>query len=310
MRIFTLLVVFLLAGLLLIAGCGTTDRTGPSPEPDNPFASAKVGTDTTLEVMTWNLEHFAKSGDATVEYVIQAIKGIDVDVIALQEIESRFRFDAVLAGLDGYEGWKASSSGHYIDLALIYRTSGSLTMTSIYEILENEFREFPRNPLVMEFLYGDEEFVIINNHLKCCGDNEIEEDDAWDEETRRRDANLLLAATIESQFSDKRVIVLGDFNDELTQTADNNVFQNFIAEPDKWCFVDMPIAEGPTYGWSFPGWPSHLDHILINESLFEAHQGSESLVQVIPLHTYLNGGWSNFDNNISDHLPVVLRLKP
>jgi endonuclease/exonuclease/phosphatase family metal-dependent hydrolase len=310
MRIFTLFVALLMAGLLMIAGCGTTEKTTPPQESENPFAAAKVGTDTTLEVVTWNLEQFAKAGDATVEYVVQVIEGLDVDLVAMQEIYSRTQFNAVLAGLEGYEGWKASSAGYDINLAFVYRTGGSLTMTSIYEILQDEGREFPRSPLVMEFLFNGKEFVIINNHLKCCGNNVIEENDSWDEETRRRDANLLLEEIIEAQYADKHVIVVGDFNDELDDSSTKNVFQNFIDAPDDWRFVDMPIAEGPAYGWSFPGWPSHLDHILINAHLFDAHQGSEALVQVVPLHNFLNGGWSDFDDNISDHLPVVLRLKP
>ena len=61
----------------------------------NPFAGAAVGTDETLEVVTWNLEHFAKKGDDTVEHVIQAVEGMDADIIALQEIESSPSFDQV-----------------------------------------------------------------------------------------------------------------------------------------------------------------------------------------------------------------------
>ena len=73
-------------------------------------------------------------------------------------------------------------------------------------------------------------------------------------------------------------------------------------------FADMAIAKGPGSGWSFPGWPSHLDHILINAPLFEAFESKGTLVQVVPLHTFLRNGLSDYDPLISDHLPVVLRL--
>ena len=89
-----------------------------------------------------------------------------------------------------------------------------------------------------------------------------------------------------------------------------NVFQNFLDAPDTYRFVDMAIAEGPASGFSFPTWPSHLDHILINAPLFAAAQGGEAMVQVAPLHTYLPSGWATYGTSISDHLPVVLRLKP
>jgi hypothetical protein len=70
----------------------------------------------------------------------------------------------------------------------------------------------------------------------------------------------------------------------------------------------MGIAEGPGSGWSFPGWPSHLDHILVGGSLFEALDGDDAAVMVVPLHAYMNNGLSEYDPLISDHLPVVLKL--
>jgi endonuclease/exonuclease/phosphatase family metal-dependent hydrolase len=110
-------------------------------------------------------------------------------------------------------------------------------------------------------------------------------------------------------LSDRRVYIIGDFNDVLTDNMANNVFANFLEKPDVWRASDMSIAEGSSSGWSFPGWPSHLDHIIINQPLFEAADGPDAEVHVIPLPSYLPNGWSQYDEDISDHLPVVLKLK-
>ena len=102
---------------------------------------------------------------------------------------------------------------------------------------------------------------------------------------------------------------MGDLNDVLTDSAANNVFQPFLDAPEAYRFVDMDIATGPSSGWSFPGYPSHLDHILITQPVFEAYENNGTLVQVVPLHTFLYNGLSDFDPLISDHLPVVLKLE-
>lgn len=274
----------------------------------NPFLDASVATDTTLEVVTWNLEHFPKQGTTTTDCVIEILEGLQVDIVALQEIESASDFQTVVDGLTGWAGYKASSAGYDVDLAFLYRTDGALIQSAIYEILSSQSRELPRAPLVFEGTFNGTPLVVINNHLKCCGDNEIDESDAWDEETRRRDANILLADYVTDNFAGQRVFIVGDFNDNLADDAQNNVFNVFLDYPAVWGVADLDIANGPTSGWSYPSWPSHLDHIFIHGPLLTDFDGPLADVRTIQLHTYISGTWSAYDRNISDHLPVCLKL--
>jgi hypothetical protein len=71
----------------------------------------------------------------------------------------------------------------------------------------------------------------------------------------------------------------------------------------------MDIAYGYASNWSYPSWPSHLDHILITDELFDEFENEGSLVETIHLEEYFNGGWSDYENYISDHRPVGLSLK-
>jgi endonuclease/exonuclease/phosphatase family metal-dependent hydrolase len=303
------LISLLLLGAVIsgLSGCGTSEKS-VAPVVVNPFAGATVGTDSTLEIVTWNLERFAKNGDDTVEAVIQAIVAMDADIIALQEIQSFASFRAVRERLVSWEGDRATSAGYDINLAFLYRVDGDLQVNSVYEILVDFSREFPRRPFVLEGTYRDVPIVVINNHLKCCGDGIINE--VWnDEETRRRDASLMLDDFIRENYVGRKVFVVGDMNDLLTDIPSRNVFQNFLDAPDLYLFADMAVANGPGSGWSFPSFPSHLDHILITAPLFEDFQGPETLVTVVPLHTFLNNGLNAYDPLISDHLPVVIRLK-
>jgi hypothetical protein len=83
----------------------------------------------------------------------------------------------------------------------------------------------------------------------------------------------------------------------------------YIDDAENYKFVDFEIATGNSTGWSFPTWPSHLDHILITNELFDEYTNSDTVVEVIKLEEYINGGWSAYDSNISDHRPVALKFK-
>lgn len=299
-----------LLAAVALSGCGGGSQKTLTPTPENPFSALAVGTDSTLEVMTWNLENFAKAGTVTADRVAQVIAGLDVDVVAMEEIVSASMFDRVVAALPGYDGYRAHSSYADQNLAFIFRTDGLLEVTSVYEILTQYSSALPRSPLVLEGTIGGVPYVFIANHYKCCGDGHLDLADSGDEETRRYNASLLLQQYAADHYADSRVIMLGDFNDELTDPAADNVFQNFLDVPDQWRFVDLPIAEDSSTLWSYPTWPSHIDHILINGNTFGDFDTTAGLVKVMPLHTMLDGGWTQYDAETTDHLPVVVRLQP
>lgn len=273
------------------------------------FEGLVFGTDSTLEVATWNIEHFPKRGAYTVELATSLILAMDVDIIALQEIETPGDFADLDDRLPGWTGVRASSSSYGINLAFLYRTGGDWVTDGVKEIFTENSREFPRAPYVLEGRYKGVPVVVINNHFKCCGDNFISSDE-WDEEARRRDAGLLLDEYVRTNYAGSRVLIVGDLNDSLTDDSTRNVFNIFLDAPADWRFVDLGIAQGPSTGWSFPGWPSHLDHILINADLFSAADGPGAAVSVIPLFEGFPNGWSEYDQNVSDHLPVALKLIP
>lgn len=265
------------------------------------------GTDSTLEVMTWNIEQFPKEGQTTIEYVSNIITTLNADVIALQEMSNQAEFDQVLSNLEGYSGFIAS--GGYTNLAYIYN-SETIEINQIYEIYTSSTYSgpFPRPPLVFDFNYKNLNFIVINNHLKCCGDGILNIDDLGDEETRRYRANLLLRQYINEYFPEKRVFIVGDMNDELTDDAENNVFQIILNDTQNYLFADMEIANGNSTNWSYPSWPSHLDHIAITNEFFQAFENEGSEIQVVKAEGFIAGGWWEYENNVTDHRPVGIKL--
>jgi hypothetical protein len=194
-------------------------------------------------------------------------------------------------------------------LAYVYKTS-SINVQSIYKIYDTApyWNVFPRSPLVIELVYMGEKLIVINNHFKCCGDGILDMGNSSDEEFRRYEASRLLKQYIDSNFTFDRVILIGDLNDETTDMSPNNVFQVFLNDSNNYLFADDNIANGATTYWSFPSWPSHIDHILITNELFLEFSSSGSGVQTIRVDDFMSGGLADYDYYISDHRPVGMKV--
>ena len=263
------------------------------------------GSDTTFDIVSWNIEWFPKN-NTTSNIVQEILTNLEADVYALQEIEDTTLLKQIVSNIPGYVCY--FKSVNYGGLAYIYNTN-TIQLNSKYEIFNSPtyWNAFPRSPQVLDFDFMGNNYVIINNHFKCCGDGLLNTNDNNDEENRRLQAVTYLKQFIDYSYSNKRVILLGDLNDNLTDNTSNNVFQDLISDDTNYLFTDMLIAQGTSLNWSYPSWPSHLDHILITNELFLDYLNPNSEISVIKIDDYM-GGWSNYDNNVSDHRPVGLKL--
>ena len=256
--------------------------------------STQPGTESTLDIITWNIEHFPKN-NLTVSYLAELIQSMNVDIIAMQEIwgdGASVSFENLKTKLDGWDGYRESSG-----LAYLYKTE--LTINSLTEI--NDLNEIIRTPYLLSLTWGGQNIYVINNHFKAFGGAE--------NEAERKIASEKIENYINEYLEDLNVIVLGDLNDELNDEESVNVFQNFIIDSTNYKFVDMDIAYSSSSNWSYPSWPSHLDHILITNELFDEFDNEGSSVQTIRLEEYFDNGWIDYEKYISDHRPVGLSLK-
>ncbi len=267
----------------------------------------EFGTEETLDIVTWNIEWFPKNDEITLQYVVAIVEAIDADIIAIQEVDDYFYFNDLVDLLAEYDGYYQSTNNR--GLAYLYK-SDIISINSAYELFlaPPESFNFPRFPMVLDVNYYQEKVVLINNHYKCCGDGDLDLDDSGDEETRRYNANLLLKAYMDAELSTVPTVLLGDLNDNLTDDPQNNVFQNFLDDPDNYLFTDLEIAMGPSAHFSYPSWPSHLDHILINKELFTPFFAYGGGVETIKVDAFLAGGFTEYDQNVSDHRPVGMRV--
>ncbi len=275
--------------LFILVGCSE----GDSGHDDSTIIN--FGSDQTLDLITWNLEWFPKH-DSTISYVSDFILALSPDIIALQEISDQYSFDLLIESLgDGWVGYRDNTD--YQELSYIINLNQINLLAQPYTILdEYEYYFAYRPPYVLNIEFNDEIFFIIDIHLKCCDGSE----------ERRMASAQYLKNYIDAYHNDGNIIVLGDFNDELTDPPNENVFLNFLDDPGNYFFTDLHIAEGSSDNWSFPNWPSHLDHILVTNEVLDFDISTNT----IKLDNYMIGGWNKYDNYISDHRPVGISLLP
>jgi len=284
---------------LLLAACGV-DEAVKTNDDDPDISDLTIGSDETLEIVTWNIESFPKLQNETIDLVVQLINEMDADIICLQEIEDNAAFIELDSQLTNWDGFRGSGAAYNINLAILYKNTADFQFISIEELFTDDWYAFPRSPLKLEFLWNNETFFVINNHLKASGGD--------DNEKRRREACEGLHDYVLTELPDENVIITGDLNDLIIDPPDKNVYNVFLDDPDNFTFADYDIAYGSALYWSWNNGSSHLDHIIISNELFDEFSNSQSGIQTIRIDDYLDGGWSFYDDFISDHRPVALTL--
>lgn len=274
-----------------------------TPEPPSPDSGTNFdqcitpGNSSTFEIVTLNLQGFPKAGYQTVMVVKDLINRINPDVIALQEMTTETDFFNLLDELPGWDGRFYPVYNSDWNLAYLFKTAEiTIDDSKTRLILTGDFDAFPRAPFEIYVRHKTLNIstYLLNLHLKCCS--------GADNEARRRDASEKLDNYIKTTRPSDAVIILGDYNDIISgESAATNVFYNLVSASEEYRFTDMQIAKGSLLWWSYPSWPSHIDHILVTNELFSR---IDTTLVLKPDPCY-----SGYFDNISDHRPVELILR-
>jgi endonuclease/exonuclease/phosphatase family metal-dependent hydrolase len=272
-----------------------------------------VGDSTTLDIATWNIEWFGDanngpSNDALqLDNVAAVMVGSGIDLWGVQEIADATDFEALLERLgEDFEGHLATNSGQQ-RIGFVYNKN-TVQLRQIQHILEDFEYEFASRPplrLEADVTLPDTTvsvtFVVL--HMKAFSDSQSYE--------RRAEASLRLKNHIEFTSLDTQpVIVLGDWNDQLTEStyaSQISPYQNFIDDPDDYYFVSLPLeqAGAGTYctNSTCSSTGSMLDHLLISNELYGAYLPESAgfipnLTTDVPV----------YGSTTSDHLPLFARF--
>jgi endonuclease/exonuclease/phosphatase family metal-dependent hydrolase len=296
MRSSYLIILFLVTAVFIPPSCREAVEP-PLPEDSSVFVPCITfpGTNSTLDIVTFNVEGFPKNGYNSVIMLASLLNTIDADVYALQEVATEAGFNQLLKLMPGYTGLFYLMDNDVYNLAYIFKTSEITVDGSKTKLLFTDSQYFPRPPFVVKIHHipTNTNLYIISNHLKCCS--------GTDNETSRRTASGMLKDYVDSFLPNDAVIVCGDLNDEITGTSSSdNPFLNFIDDPTDYKFADMDIARGTQLWWSYPSYPSHIDHILITNELF-SKVDTTLVYKASPCY-------SDYSDYISDHRAVGIRL--
>ncbi len=274
----------------IIKDADLSDVNDPSQEHS---ACYPLFTDNEFKVVTWNTKFFPLNGQETIDKVISIVKDLDVDIIALQEISDTTNFYLLGSQL---KNWEAIHSNVRFgqELGFLYKKNAFSSFDCPVQLFDDDSDAFPRQPIMTTVTHiNGLKVTLINVHLKCCGE------DGSEEQKRRESASIKMKEYIDEHLRDQNVIVLGDFNDDIG--ADFvSPFQNFIDDSD-YLFADQEVANGSSELWSYPSWPSHLDHILVSNELFDLLDTAHTVL--------LDNCVERYFSTVSDHRPVLATFK-
>jgi endonuclease/exonuclease/phosphatase family metal-dependent hydrolase len=269
----------------------------PSPDDTGLFSACVIpGTPTSLDIVTFNVEGFPKAGYASVTTLAALIKTMDPDVVALQEVASEADFNRLVKLMNGWSGYFNPVNNDQWNLAYLFKLAETEVVSASETLLfKDDSWAFPRAPYEIKVLHKSsaKEFYLINLHLKCC--------EGSDNENSRKSASEKLKTYLDASRGSDRVIILGDFNDQISAaTAGDNPYLNFVNDPVRYSFADMAIAKGSALWWSYPSYPSHIDHILVTNELFSSLD-TTMVIKASPCYP-------DYEAILSDHRPVEVKI--
>ena len=271
-----------------LSGC-YSESNAPAAVPDDCISGF---TGSSLDVVTWNLHDFPSNGVPTIDSLANMVTRLDADIIALQEITGTESFNKLLLKLPGYRGIINANAD--LNLAFLIRDYITIEPESIRILFEDDNYIFPRPPFCLAVsLQGMPDLLLIDIHLKCC--------EGAENIYRRAMALDKLKQYIDDSLKNERVIILGDFNQPLLTVESENPFSGFLDDSLHYRFADKSVANGDERYWSYPAWPSHIDHIMITDELFDNDISVRCLTPDLCDSLYFV--------NISDHRPLLMRIR-
>jgi endonuclease/exonuclease/phosphatase family metal-dependent hydrolase len=259
------------------------------------------GSESTLDIATWNVRDFPRAGTATIDTLAILIRDLQLDIIGIEEITDTAAFASLLARLPGWAGVYAPSyAGSILKDGILYRTD-QISLISYEAMFFGDTYQFPRQPLrctiQANLPSGSFDFYLIVLHLKAGStDSDV---------NRRQSAMIMLKNYLDvnvPSLPDRDWLVIGDYNDQVDDPQSSNVFFGFLQDTTNYRILTLPLAGNP-YWASYPSYNSLIDHILITSDALSEY-GENGQTQTLRL----DDEYSRYSTVISDHRPVLSRF--
>jgi endonuclease/exonuclease/phosphatase family metal-dependent hydrolase len=239
-------------------------------------------------LLTWNLELFPLTAEAD-DRVIETLADLRPDVVVAQDIADPAAFQALGDSAAGYDALLNDDPGAFQRVGMLYRED-RVTVSAIETLFTNNSYAFPRPPLKARVRVGALDTWIVVVHLKAQLDA--------DSVARRRAACQLLDDWMRQNVMNghEDIVVAGDFNDELTDPPEWNVFGPFLDDPAFYTFLTLPEEESGDF--TYIPFRSMIDHVLVTSSVLDEYGAGTT--EVLPLEATI----ADYRDTVSDHRPV------
>ncbi|XXF77379.1 lamin tail domain-containing protein [Myxococcaceae bacterium GXIMD 01537] len=288
-------------------GTTTDGGTGNDGGTQGPDAGAPMP----LAVANWNMEWFGELTQGPTNEQLQfdnaktVLTTTGADIYALEEVVDSAVFSQLKAELTGYDGFLsndssrvAAGSSYYTafeqKLGVLYKSS-VVSVRRAEVVLTGSSSTFAgRPPLRLDLRVtrngASEDFVAIVLHLKAFSDSTSY--------TARQNASIALKDYIDTQLPNERVLVLGDWNDDIDSSISGGVspFDNFLSDAANYTYLTDPLKSTRS---------------TVNGSAFIDHQlaSSEMMPVYVPNSTtVVKPSITNYGNTTSDHYPILSRF--
>ncbi len=266
---------------------------------------------------------------------VPAILALDVDVVALQEIEDTDstgltpgNADTAVADLvrrlnaaAGYDAWAfpvfpaelLAVDRDVIRNAIIYRKDVVEPVGPSVGLVDEENFDNAREPIAQTFTKDGDAFTVVANHFKSkspgapTGDNVDSGQGAWNgDRTRQAEALAGFTERLRAQTGDQDVLVLGDLN---AYTMEDPV--EVLREAG---FTDLgELLDPGRYSYVFGGASGSLDHAMATSALTAkvtglAHWSINSVESFAYQYTGDPALYAADPYRSSDHDPLVLGI--
>ncbi|HEV2150590.1 MAG TPA: PKD domain-containing protein [Longimicrobiaceae bacterium] len=306
----------------LALGLAACETAGSPGLPTAPTAAATapipaVGTSSSLDFGTWNIEWFGDTSNGPsnetlqLENVRDVVAGTDLDIWGLQEVVNEAHFKNLVSQLSGYSGFLANDplvtdgAAYYSDfngteqkVGLLYKTSVATVQSARIILTAYDYDFAGRPPLEVKLAASvngtTENLVVIVLHAKA-GTGGTDYD-------RRKRGSEALKAYLDSTYPTQKVIVIGDFNDDVDVSIVRpkaSPYANFVADSAAYRFPTAALSAAGVS--STVTYPDVVDHHLGTNEFWSAYLAGSA--EVLRVDQYI----ADYGQTTSDHYPVATR---
>jgi endonuclease/exonuclease/phosphatase family metal-dependent hydrolase len=269
-----------------------------------PDIVGKVPIDGTLEAVTWNIRQYKAKNEVKTNEIVEVLDSLHADFYALEELYyGQKTLDSLVYKMKGYHGIYIHTENEAN--AIIYNTNAIDSVSSgqiqKYQMLK-PWAE--RLPYYFSFNYHPDKgkpairvYAVVIHAKAQTGS------DAY---SRRVEAANELHKYLNKVKPDAKMIILGDFNDELNTSivkGKPSSYKIFVQDSTRYDPITIALSQHHKTSEANPRYQSVIDNIIISNEMVKYYEKGSARI-FIPSNDFI----PDYFKTLSDHYPVEAKF--